>query len=69
MRGVLQALARFSSNETYFQKLVVSLVELLRADRKLLEDRTGLIFRQLALHIKPERVYRELAHILENEQV
>eukprot|EP01126_Amoeba_proteus_P056280 TRINITY_DN7057_c0_g1_i4.p1 TRINITY_DN7057_c0_g1~~TRINITY_DN7057_c0_g1_i4.p1 ORF type:complete len:267 (+),score=44.22 TRINITY_DN7057_c0_g1_i4:434-1234(+) len=68
VRVVLQALAHFSSNETYFHKLMSSLIDLFRKDRKLLDDRTGLIVRQLALKIKPERVYRELAAILEDEE-
>jgi len=65
----LQVLAKLSANEVYFDKLMQSLVTMFRSDRKLLDLRGNLIVRQLSLSIKPEKIYRALALILEPEVV
>eukprot|EP01125_Pyxidicula_operculata_P004646 TRINITY_DN1747_c0_g1_i1.p1 TRINITY_DN1747_c0_g1~~TRINITY_DN1747_c0_g1_i1.p1 ORF type:complete len:1009 (+),score=224.85 TRINITY_DN1747_c0_g1_i1:1091-4117(+) len=61
----LQVLARLSTNEAYFQKLMHSLVQEFCSHRKLLEGRGTLIIRQLCLYIPAEQIYRTLSELLE----
>jgi vacuole morphology and inheritance protein 14 len=64
----LQVLAKLASNDIYFGRLMSSMIQLFRTDRKLLEHRGNLIIRQLSLSIKPEQIYRALSKILEPEE-
>jgi vacuole morphology and inheritance protein 14 len=64
----LQVLAKLSANDVYFDKLMNSLINSFRKDRKLLEHRGNLIVRQLSLSIKAEKIYRALSVILETEE-
>ncbi|KAL6058534.1 PtdIns(3,5)P(2) sythesis regulation factor [Balamuthia mandrillaris] len=64
----LEVLAKLSSNETYFEKLMDNLIHLFSTDNLLLETRGCLIIRQLGLHINPEKIFRTLAHLLQREE-
>eukprot|EP01087_Luapelamoeba_hula_P002178 TRINITY_DN1189_c0_g1_i1.p1 TRINITY_DN1189_c0_g1~~TRINITY_DN1189_c0_g1_i1.p1 ORF type:complete len:821 (+),score=150.65 TRINITY_DN1189_c0_g1_i1:20-2482(+) len=64
----LEVLARLSSNDTYFDKLMNNLIHLFATDNHLLETRGCLIIRQLSLHINPEKIYRTLAEVLIDEE-
>jgi vacuole morphology and inheritance protein 14 len=61
----LEVMAKISANEDYFARLMHSLVSLCATDRALLEARGPLIIRQLSLFIDAEKIYRQLAIILE----
>eukprot|EP00005_Dracoamoeba_jomungandri_P010628 CAMPEP_0174267894 /NCGR_PEP_ID=MMETSP0439-20130205/35262_1 /TAXON_ID=0 /ORGANISM="Stereomyxa ramosa, Strain Chinc5" /LENGTH=723 /DNA_ID=CAMNT_0015355669 /DNA_START=67 /DNA_END=2238 /DNA_ORIENTATION=+ len=67
VRVDLEVLAKLASNETYFEKLMNNLISLFHTDSQLLESRGCLIIRQLSLHINPEKIYRLLACILEDQ--
>ncbi|KAG9284230.1 hypothetical protein G9A89_002040 [Geosiphon pyriformis] len=66
----LQLLAQISSNseDEYFRRFMVSLLNLFCTDRGLLESRGSLIIRQLCLSLNSERIYRSFAEILEKEE-
>lgn len=64
----LQVLAKLALDDIYFGRLMSSMIQLFRTDRKLLEHRGNLIIRQLSLSIKPEQIYRALSKILESEE-
>ncbi|ELR18739.1 uncharacterized protein ACA1_040440 [Acanthamoeba castellanii str. Neff] len=73
VRVDLEVLAKLSSQSTsatypYFDKLMHNLVSLFYSDRHLLESRGCLVIRQLSLHINPEKIYRALASILQDQQ-
>jgi len=63
----LQLLAQISANsdDGYFASFLVNLLELFSTDRRLLETRGSLIIRQLCLNLNTERIFRNLAEILE----
>lgn len=65
----LQLLAQISynSNDEYFTVFMVNLLKLFSTDRRLLDTRGNLIIRQLCVSLNPERIYRTLAEILEND--
>lgn len=66
----LQLLSQISRNseDDYFKKFMVSLLQLFSTDRKLLETRGNLIIRQLCVSLSPERIYRTLAECIEKEE-
>lgn len=69
VRLVLLVLSRFSTNDTYFENLVSSLIDLFLTDRKLLEGRTGMIIRHLCTHIPPEKLLRTISqHLAKKEE-
>ncbi|KAI8901786.1 vacuolar protein 14 C-terminal Fig4p binding-domain-containing protein [Globomyces pollinis-pini] len=70
VRRDLQLLAQIShsSDDEYFTKFMVNLLNLFTIDRRLLETRGSLIIRQLCLSLNPERMYRSFGEILEQEQ-
>ncbi|KAA8917644.1 hypothetical protein TRICI_000245 [Trichomonascus ciferrii] len=65
----LQLLAQISynSDDEYFTAFMVNLLNLFSTDRRLLETRGNLIIRQLCVSLKPERIYRTLAEIIEQD--
>jgi vacuole morphology and inheritance protein 14 len=69
VRRDLELLAQIShtSDDEYFTKFMVNLLNLFTIDRRLLETRGGLIIRQLCLSLNPERMYRSFGEILEQE--
>jgi vacuole morphology and inheritance protein 14 len=70
VRRDLQLLAQIShsSDDEYFNKFMINLLNLFTIDRRLLETRGSLIIRQLCLSLNPERMYRSFGEILETEQ-
>ncbi|GMH20341.1 hypothetical protein Nepgr_022182 [Nepenthes gracilis] len=64
---VLEVHACIAKDTQHFHQLVVYLVENFREDNSLLEKRGALIVRRLCVLLDAERVYRELATILEKE--
>jgi vacuole morphology and inheritance protein 14 len=66
----LKVLAKLSSQSesAYFDKLMHNLVSLFYSDQQLLESRGCLVIRQLSYHINPEKIYRALASILQDQQ-
>lgn len=64
----LEVMARISLNDDYFNHLMQSLVVLFRSDPLLLQNRGNLIICQLSLFMQPEKIFRQLAMILENEE-
>ena len=71
VRRDLLLLAQISHNsdDEYFTKFMVNLLNLFTIDRKLLDSRGALIIRQLCASLNPERMYRSFAEILEREEV
>lgn len=67
VRYNLKVLSTLSSDESIFNKLIESCIQLFRSDRKLLEHRGNLIVRQLALNISAEKIFRALSKALEAE--
>ncbi|KAJ3029619.1 UNVERIFIED_CONTAM: hypothetical protein HDU68_011654 [Siphonaria sp. JEL0065] len=67
----LQLLAQISisSDEEYFHRFLVNLLDVFSMDRKLLESRGSLIIRHLCLSLNPERMFRAFAEILERDDV
>lgn len=67
----LELLAQISvsSDDAYFINFMSSILRLFSSDRKLLEAKGGLIFRQLCLQLNAERIFRTFAFILEKEEV
>lgn len=65
----LQLLAQISynSDDEYFTAFMVNLLNLFSTDRRLLETRGNLIIRQLCVSLNPERIYRTLAEIIEQD--
>ncbi|KAJ3024979.1 UNVERIFIED_CONTAM: hypothetical protein HDU68_007593, partial [Siphonaria sp. JEL0065] len=65
----LQLLAQISisSDEEYFHRFLVNLLDVFSMDRKLLESRGSLIIRHLCLSLNPERMFRAFAEILERD--
>lgn len=61
----LQVLSILSTNEEYFNQLILNLVKLFYDDRKLLDSRGILIIRQLCNSIPSEKVFRAFSKILE----
>jgi len=68
VRLAIQVLAKLSTSELNFKKLMKELVEILSKKKKLLEDRGILVIRQLSNFIKPEIIFIELSQILEKEE-
>ncbi|ORY38787.1 ARM repeat-containing protein [Rhizoclosmatium globosum] len=66
----LQLLAQISisSDDAYFTRFLVLLLDLFRRDRRVLESRGSLILRHLCLCLNPERMFRAFAEILEREE-
>eukprot|EP01012_Entosiphon_sulcatum_P051791 TRINITY_DN7112_c0_g1_i1.p1 TRINITY_DN7112_c0_g1~~TRINITY_DN7112_c0_g1_i1.p1 ORF type:complete len:660 (-),score=154.50 TRINITY_DN7112_c0_g1_i1:115-2094(-) len=66
----LSVLARLSRTPANFTKFMVDLVTLLKTERKKFMTRSsiGLIVRQLSLLLDPEKVFRQLATILRDEE-
>ena len=56
-------------DEDHFKGFLGNLLDLFRHDRRLLEARSGLIIRQLCVSLSSERIYLNLALILETEKV
>jgi vacuole morphology and inheritance protein 14 len=65
---LLLAQISHSSDDEYFTKFMVNLLNLFTIDPRLLETRGSLIIRQLCLSLNPERMYRSFGEILEQEQ-
>ncbi|KAI9336373.1 vacuolar protein 14 C-terminal Fig4p binding-domain-containing protein [Obelidium mucronatum] len=65
----LQLLAQISisSDDEYFHRFLVNLLDVFSLDRKLLESRGSLIIRHLCLSLNPERMFRAFADILERD--
>ncbi|SCU77873.1 LAMI_0A02630g1_1 [Lachancea mirantina] len=57
-----------NSNELYFKKFMEELLMLFKTNSELLKNRSNNILRQLCLKLSPERVYRDLSLILEEEE-
>ncbi|CAG8570471.1 5329_t:CDS:10 [Paraglomus occultum] len=66
----LRLLAQISSNseDAYFTRFMIDLLQLFSTDKRLLESRGSLIIRQLCLSLNSERIYRCFAEILEKEE-
>ena len=60
----LEVMSKIAHNDEYFKKLISSLVSIFNSDPSLLEEKGTTMFRQLSLHIPPERVYSEIALVL-----
>ena len=71
MKRDLRLLAQISSNseDAYFTRFMIDLLQLFSTDKRLLESRGSLIIRQLCLSLNSERIYRSFAEILEKEEV
>ena len=65
----LQLMSQISrtTDDHYFGKFMVDLLQLFSTDRKLLEQRGNLIIRQLSLNLSPEKIYRTMGQCLETE--
>ncbi|KAJ3271216.1 hypothetical protein HDV01_006949 [Terramyces sp. JEL0728] len=70
VRRDLQLLAQIShsSDDEYFTKFMINLMNLFTIDRRLLETRGSLIVRQLCLSLNAERMYRSFGEILAQEE-
>eukprot|EP00897_Mesotaenium_endlicherianum_P002664 jgi/Mesen1/2425/ME000157S01563 len=64
---VLEVQACIARDPHHFHRLMVLLARRFDADRTLLEKRGSLALRQLCVLLDAEKIYRELAHILEGE--
>ncbi len=64
----LQVLARISSDEVQFRRVLNSLVQLFEEDRSLLESRGALVVRKLCSFLDSRRTYLALAEILSDKQ-
>jgi vacuole morphology and inheritance protein 14 len=65
VRQDLAVMGIISTNPTYFDRLMQSLISLFATDPTLLEKRGTMIVRQLSLHLDAQRVFRRLSVILE----
>jgi vacuole morphology and inheritance protein 14 len=65
--SVLGVLAIISTTEQNFTYFLASLLKLFKTDKKLLHEKSSFIIRQLSIMLNPEKIYRELAHILLTE--
>lgn len=66
---VLEVLASVARDRHHFHRLLQLLVQQFNNDRALLEKRGSLALRQLCVLLDAEKIYRELAAILETEPV
>lgn len=57
------------SDDNYFKRFILKLVDVFRADRGLLEVRGIFIFRQVCLTLSSERIFKTFAEILEFDEV
>ncbi|KAI8836478.1 vacuolar protein 14 C-terminal Fig4p binding-domain-containing protein [Chytriomyces cf. hyalinus JEL632] len=66
----LQLLAQISmtSDDDYFTRFLLNLLDLFASNKRLLESRGSLIIRHLCLSLNPERMFRVFAEILEREE-
>eukprot|EP01112_Ceratiomyxa_fruticulosa_P014689 TRINITY_DN4227_c0_g1_i3.p1 TRINITY_DN4227_c0_g1~~TRINITY_DN4227_c0_g1_i3.p1 ORF type:complete len:722 (+),score=118.21 TRINITY_DN4227_c0_g1_i3:351-2516(+) len=64
----LEVMAKLSLDSSSFDRLMQNLVGLFSTDPQLLNNRGFLIVRQLSLYIEPEKIFRNLATILETEE-
>ncbi|TPX63447.1 hypothetical protein CcCBS67573_g08682 [Chytriomyces confervae] len=66
----LQLLAQISmtSDDDYFTRFLLNLLDLFSSNKRLLESRGSLIIRHLCLSLNPERMFRVFAEILEREE-
>jgi vacuole morphology and inheritance protein 14 len=58
----------YESDDETFQFFMIDLLELFKADSKLLESRGNFILRRLCISLDPVRVYQTLAKVLEKEK-
>ena len=63
----LEVLAQISRHAEYFPKLINELLQRFKEDRRLLQNRGSLIICKLCELLRPEKIYREFAQILEAE--
>ncbi|KAI8614397.1 vacuolar protein 14 C-terminal Fig4p binding-domain-containing protein [Chytriomyces sp. MP71] len=66
----LQLLAQISisSDDEYFTRFLINLLDLFCLDKRLLESRGSLIIRHLCLSLNPERMFKVFAEILEKDE-
>jgi hypothetical protein len=70
VRLALEVMAKLSLlDEQFFNKLMLSLLDLFSKDRSLLENRATLSITQLSLFIDPHKIYISLSLILQARQV
>ncbi|XP_049850495.1 protein VAC14 homolog [Schistocerca gregaria] len=63
----LQVLAKLSTNNAHFDRLINCLVDLFRSDPELLHLRGNFIIKQMSHNIPPEKIYRTLSKVLETD--
>ena len=63
----LEVLAQISRHARYFPQLISSLIQRFKENRRLLQNRGSLIICKLCELLRPEKIYREFARILESE--
>ncbi|ODV96138.1 hypothetical protein PACTADRAFT_28927, partial [Pachysolen tannophilus NRRL Y-2460] len=66
----LQLLSKISneSDDVYFNSFMSDLLTLFKNDRKLLETRGSFIIRTMCISLNPERIFKSLAEVLEEEK-